>query len=113
LRDVVPFPIPRALGLCLLGLLLALGCAKQGEGERCDQNNADLDCEPGLVCRGEAQLSIKGRGVALCCPIGATTTVDACRATTTLPPEPPPADSGTPEPTVDSGPPEPAADAAP
>jgi len=79
-----------------MGCALALGCAKQGEGERCDLNNADQDCEPGLVCRGEAQLSIKGRGIALCCPIGTGSTVDACRAGTQLPPEP---DAGlTPEP---------------
>ena len=100
MRDVVPFPKPRALGLYLLGFALAFGCAKQGEGERCDQNNADLDCEPGLVCRGESQLSIKGRGVALCCPIApGTTTVDACRAASPLPSEmlPPPA-------IVDAGP---------
>lgn len=97
MRDVVPFPLPRALGLCLIGCALALGCAKQGAGERCDLNNADLDCEPGLVCRGEAQLSIKGRGIALCCPIAPGTTVDACRAGPQLPPELPP------EPVPDSG----------
>ncbi|HKO91741.1 MAG TPA: hypothetical protein VJU61_11335, partial [Polyangiaceae bacterium] len=98
MRDVVPFPIPRVFGLCLIGCLLALGCAKQGVGERCDQNNADLDCEPGLVCRGEAQLSIKGRGIALCCPIGAgAATVDVCRAGSPLPSE------MLPEPSVDAG----------
>ena len=108
MRDVVPFPLPRVLGLCLIGLALALGCAKQGEGERCDQNNADLDCEPGLVCRGEAQLSIKGRGIALCCPIGAGTTVEACRAAPPLPSEP---DAGPPELPPDAAPPEFPADA--
>lgn len=104
MRDVVPFPIPRALGLCLLGFLLAIGCAKQGEGERCDQNNADLDCEPGLVCRGEAQLSIKGRGFALCCPIApGSTTVDACRAGPQLPPEQLPDAAPPPELPADAG----------
>ena len=106
MRDVVPFPVSRVLGLCLIGCALALGCAKQGEGERCDLNNADLDCEPGLVCRGEDQLSIKGRGIALCCPFGTGSTVDACRAAPQLPPE---QDAGIiPEPPADA-----AVDAAP
>jgi hypothetical protein len=96
----------RAAGLgLLLCLALGWGCSKQGEGERCDIANADLDCETGLVCLGETQLSIKGRGVALCCPqFAANTTVDACRATASLPAEP---DAGlmlpTPEPVVDAG----------
>jgi hypothetical protein len=71
----------------LLCLALGWGCAKQAEGERCDLNNGDLDCDTGLVCRGEANLSIKGRGIALCCPAVGDTKVDACRATAELPDE--------------------------
>lgn len=71
--------------------LAIAGCSKQGEGQRCDPNNSDLDCESNLVCKGEAQLSLEGqtRGVGLCCPpVTDLTTVEACRATMTLPPEP-------------------------
>ena len=106
MRDVVPFPLASVLGLCLIGCALALGCAKQGAGERCDRDNADQDCEPGLVCRGESQLSIKGRGVALCCPIApGAPTVDACRAGSQLPSEmmPPPSVDAGPVPPVDAG----------
>ena len=76
----------RALGALAL-LLLGLGCSKQAEGERCDQNNGDLDCESGLLCVGEEQISITGTGFALCCPV-TNPTVDACRANTGLAPEP-------------------------
>ncbi|MEO8185063.1 MAG: hypothetical protein ABI895_40170, partial [Deltaproteobacteria bacterium] len=113
-----PFRSRRAAGLGLsLCLVLGWGCAKQAEGERCDLNNGDLDCDTGLVCRGEASsLSIQGiRGAALCCPATGATTVDACRTTPELMDEmlpdellPAPApDAGavtaTPEPVVDAG----------
>jgi hypothetical protein len=72
----------------LVCLALAWGCSKQGEGERCDLNNVDLDCETGLVCRGEAELSIVGRGFAVCCPRPPLDpSVDACRGGVALPPE--------------------------
>ena len=104
----------RAAGLGLLVCLaLVWGCSKQKEGERCDLANADQDCETGLVCLGETQLSIKGRGIALCCPqFAANTTVDACRATASLPPEP---DAGLelPLPVVDAGEAQPDATPAP
>lgn len=96
----------------LAALLLGTGCSKQAEGERCDQNNgAFTDCEAGLACIGEGQLSITGTRVALCCPIPpATPTVDACRANTGLPeePAPPVVDAGNqtpvvPTPTPDAG----------
>jgi hypothetical protein len=70
-------------------LLLGIGCSKQAEGERCDQNNGPLDCEAGLTCLGEEQLSITGTGVALCCPLPPIApTVDACRANSGIPDEP-------------------------
>lgn len=77
-----PLRSHRAAGLGLsLCLVLGWGCAKQAEGERCDLNNGDLDCDTGLACRGEANLSIQGgiRGAALCCPSAGEITVDACR----------------------------------
>jgi hypothetical protein len=100
----------QALSL-LTVLLFGIGCSKQAEGERCDLNNGALgDCEVGLACVGEEQLSITGTRVALCCPIPPTApTVDACRANTALPEEPvtPVVDAGgqTPvtTPTLDAG----------
>jgi hypothetical protein len=88
----------------LFCLALGWGCAKQAEGERCDVNNGDLDCDTGLVCRGEAQLSIQGRGFALCCPSTGTSKVDACQAAPVLPDEqlPEPA-AETPAPVADAG----------
>jgi hypothetical protein len=77
-----------AAGFGLLCLALGWGCSKQGEGERCDTNNFDIDCDTGLICKGEAQLSIKGRGVALCCPRSGPSSVAACQAVAVLPPEP-------------------------
>ena len=96
--------LPRLFILSCLALLAA--CSKQGEGERCDLNSGNLDCETGLVCRSADQLSISGtRGVALCCPQdGVEPSVNACRAGANLPAEPdaggagepvvPPADAG-------------------
>lgn len=84
-----------AAGGLFLCLTLA-ACSKQGQGERCDLNNGDLDCEGDLLCKGEASLNISGRGVALCCPrVTDESTVDACRQTAMLMPE---GDAG-PEPT--------------
>ena len=76
---------------------LVCACSEQGEGERCDTNNGHLDCQTGLVCRSGESLNIEeevGRGGALCCPPdGVPPSVDACRATSTIPDEP---DAGTP-----------------
>lgn len=86
----------RLLTLSCLALLSA--CSKQGEGERCDLNSGNLDCDTGLVCRSADQLSISGtRGVALCCPQdGVEPSVNACRAGAILPPDPDPQlDAGT------------------
>jgi hypothetical protein len=81
-----------SLSPLLRALLLSswvLGCSEQGEGERCDTNNGNYDCEPGLLCKSGAQLDVEGRGVALCCPPDEITpSVDACRAGTQLPPDP-------------------------
>jgi hypothetical protein len=81
------------LFVALFGASLAIACSKQGEGERCDPNSGSLDCETGLICRPGDQLSIVGRGVALCCPPDdVQPSVSACQAGAVLPPEP---DAGT------------------
>jgi hypothetical protein len=73
----------------ILPALLAFGCSKQGEGERCDTNSGNLDCDTGLICRTPPQPTLQSRGVAICCPgDGVAPTQDACRAGAELPPEP-------------------------
>lgn len=76
--------------LSILCVALLAACAKQGEGERCDLNSGNFDCDTGLVCRSAEQLSISGsRGVALCCPPdGVEPDVNACRAGANLPTDP-------------------------
>jgi hypothetical protein len=86
--------------LFFLSVALLVACAKQGQGERCDLNSGNLDCETGLVCRSAEQLSVTGgRGVALCCPPDdVEPSVNACRAGAQLPdemlPDRPGADAG-------------------
>jgi hypothetical protein len=50
-------------------LALALGCGRQGEGERCDRKNGtegpDSDCADGLVCTESARLDTVSD---ICCP---------------------------------------------
>jgi hypothetical protein len=79
--------LPRYSFLLCVALLAA--CSKQGEGERCDLNSGNLDCDTGLVCRSAEQLSVTGgRGVALCCPPDdIEPSVNACRAGADLPDE--------------------------
>ena len=96
----------------LLGTLacvaLLAACSKQSEGERCDTSSGNLDCETGLICRSADQLSIEGRGVALCCPPDdVQPTVNACRAGAELPddtdPVTPPASPDASAPAGDGG----------
>jgi len=59
----------------ILGVVLALavipGCAKQGEGERCEPNAAgNTDCEEGLICVADQELLDKtgANDFGRCCP---------------------------------------------
>ncbi len=102
-------PPTKVIRATFCAALVCLACSKQAEGERCDTNSDNLDCESGLVCRGSDQLSIAGTGIALCCPQdGVPPSVDACRAGTELPmdplpPEPDPVPDALPVPGVDAG----------
>ncbi|MCU0657315.1 MAG: hypothetical protein MUF64_19270 [Polyangiaceae bacterium] len=59
--------------LLLTSPLLAPACSRQAEGDRCDRNSGDSDCEDGLVCTNI------GASIALCCPPqGQTVNVPAC-----------------------------------
>jgi hypothetical protein len=88
--------------VCAVLLAASLfGCSKQGEGERCDLNSGNLDCDTGLICRSGDQLNIGiGEGFALCCPPdGVAPSVNACNAGAELP-----AENLPPESTADAGP---------
>jgi hypothetical protein len=52
----------------------ALACSRQKEGERCDDNNENEDCEEGLVCKDSQEL---GGSSDICCPEGNATAL-AC-----------------------------------
>src|SRR5260221_12096235 len=74
-----------ALVILAWSLGTAAACSKQGEGERCDTNNGNADCESGFECtttEGLTGLNPKApKGSAICCPptVPAATT-DACRS---------------------------------
>ena len=46
------------------------GCSLQGEGERCDSQNGDLDCQTGLTCVSSKDL---GGSADICCPPAGST----------------------------------------
>jgi hypothetical protein len=54
-----------------LGLAIVQGCAKQGEGERCEPNAAlDSDCDDGLICVDDKELldNTGADDFGRCCP---------------------------------------------
>src|SRR5690606_11588451 len=60
------------LSLIFLAGLMTLpltGCSRQQEGERCDLDNADDDCNGSLVCTDAGKLrGAPADGVSRCCP---------------------------------------------
>lgn len=53
------------VAVTLAGPMLAVACSNQAEGERCDRNNEDEDCQDGLVCTSSQVL---GGSADICCP---------------------------------------------
>ena len=51
--------------LALAGSLLASACGAQGEGERCNADNGNDDCQEGLVCKTSRELESNAD---ICCP---------------------------------------------
>jgi len=51
------------LGLCAAFAVFA-GCSNQAEGQACNVDNIDADCEEGLVCRSKTELDTL---VDICC----------------------------------------------
>lgn len=54
--------------LVLIGALLAMGCATNGEGERCNPLRATSDCNDGLTC---VHPTGPNCGVSYCCAVDA------------------------------------------
>jgi hypothetical protein len=54
-------------GLMVSALLVAIACADQEEGQRCDPLNGNNDCASGLVCVKAEKLALLEVG-AICCP---------------------------------------------
>jgi hypothetical protein len=73
----------RAVALAA-AVLAAASCSNQGQGDRCDVNNGDSDCESGLVCTPLSVLPGLNEttlNAAICCPPPGTntsSTIDAC-----------------------------------
>jgi hypothetical protein len=53
----------------------SIACSNQGEGARCEIENADDDCQEGLVCTSAEQL---GGNADICCPPGGVSENPAC-----------------------------------
>jgi hypothetical protein len=97
------------VGSAVASVLVALSaCSQQGEGDRCDFDNGDIDCASGLICLPATNQNGRGAGTGTvnppynnsdrCCPPDRTqATHPAC----TVPKSPVAGDSGTP---ADSGP---------
>jgi hypothetical protein len=63
-------PLLRARFALLVAVTLAapaltVACSNQAEGERCDRNNEDEDCQEGLICKSSQEL---GGSADICCP---------------------------------------------
>jgi hypothetical protein len=76
--------VPLARQLSAIAVLGAIALAGSGgcsglseEGEACDRDNGNSDCESGLICRGEWEVRAKE---SVCCPPPpAKPGVDACK----------------------------------
>jgi hypothetical protein len=67
--------------LCLVlgGLGVVTACSNYGEGERCDVNNNNDDCQNPLQCTPKAQINAPFNSSDRCCPVDrATATHPAC-----------------------------------
>ncbi|MCE7891875.1 MAG: hypothetical protein DYH12_19595, partial [Sorangiineae bacterium PRO1] len=69
--------LPHLCAIPLSALLWAPGCAKQGEGDRCDPLNGNQDCESGLICVSGAEL-VDDSADRCCPPVGQTISSDSC-----------------------------------
>lgn len=74
----------RALAFLTWSPLLAVvaGCASQGEGERCDDNNGNVDCEQDLIC---TRVGLGSDHV--CCPAAPPVTAPVCNTTSSPTPD--------------------------
>jgi hypothetical protein len=74
----------RASLIALATASVAVGCSRQGEGERCDlRGTGNEDCDSGLVC--VSCLELQGHVTDRCCPPDATGSSDPRCARSTAP----------------------------
>jgi hypothetical protein len=64
-----------SLGLLVLVLLLPFACSSQSEGQRCNVDNGNDDCESGLECKSSREL---GGNADICCPISGPSESPEC-----------------------------------
>ncbi len=68
--------IPSAiLGLMAVFALVPFACSNQAEGQRCNVDNGNDDCESGLVCTSSREL---GGNADICCPASGQSTSPEC-----------------------------------
>ncbi|CAN5326195.1 hypothetical protein BH09MYX1_BH09MYX1_41400 [soil metagenome] len=80
------------LAFVSVGALAAVvvSCTGQSEGQRCQVQNNDDDCQSGLICTAAAQITIPGTGKAsnadICCPLDRSqATEDICKVSAISP----------------------------
>lgn len=84
------------LCLALGGVAVVTACSNYGEGERCDVNNNNDDCQNPLQCTPKAQINSPFNSSDRCCPVDrATATHPACtQLQATLDGAAPPSETG-------------------
>jgi hypothetical protein len=68
-----------ATTIAIGGWLVLSACSNNGEGERCQFNNNNDDCQDGLVCLPSSQVNPSYNSSDRCCPVDrSTATHPAC-----------------------------------
>jgi hypothetical protein len=81
LRPLAVFSLLSALAT----VVLAPGCSRQGEGERCHAVNGDTDCDDGLKCVSQNKLQNDGGSDRCCNPDETTFSDSRCQPGTEAP----------------------------
>jgi len=90
--------------LLVAGWITLGACSNKKEGERCEVNNNNDDCEDGLICIPKAQAAKDYQNADRCCPPpGIVATHAACKENTVGAGEAGPGSDSGPTPGTDSG----------